>query len=92
MFSYLLKSGKPQRERHMNNEKFVDESSEPTCSLKIVPPKCTPMCQLCDVYFYRQVKNYIAKFKNGSVLIAASHKLSTREDCVKMLAFVNHQL
>jgi hypothetical protein len=26
------------------DEKFVDENDEPTCSLKIIPPKCTPLC------------------------------------------------
>lgn len=27
------------------------------CTLKIIPPKCTPLCQPCDVYFYKRVRN-----------------------------------
>jgi hypothetical protein len=44
------------------------------------------------VYFYRQVKNYIAKFQNFPLLIAAKHELSSREDCMEMHALILNQL
>ncbi|GFG36753.1 hypothetical protein Cfor_09455 [Coptotermes formosanus] len=50
------------------------------------------MCQPCDVCFYRQVKNYIGKFHNCQVLIAAKRELSSREDCIKMHALIHNQL
>jgi hypothetical protein len=52
------------------NKKFSEENDEPTCTLKIIPPKCTLLCQPCDVYFYRQFKNYTGKFQNCPVLTA----------------------
>jgi hypothetical protein len=56
----------------LNDEKFLDRSDEPTCSLKIILPKCRPLCWPCDMYFFRQVKNYIAKFQNCPVFTAAN--------------------
>jgi hypothetical protein len=40
------------------SEKFLNENDEHTSTLEIIPPKCTPLCQCCSVYFCRQVKNY----------------------------------
>jgi hypothetical protein len=58
---------------------FLNED-ESTCSLKIILPRCTPLCQPCDVYFYKQVKNYIAKAQNCLVLTAANREPSSWED------------
>jgi len=54
------------------SESFLDEDNGPTYSLEIIRLKCTPPYQPCDVYFYRQVKNYSAVFQNCLVLIAAN--------------------
>jgi hypothetical protein len=74
-FLLILDSWGGQINPAIYDEKFVDENDEPTCSLKTIPPKCTPLCQPCYVYFYRQVTNYIAKFQNCSVIIAANREL-----------------
>ena len=42
------------------------------CTLKIIPPKCTPWFQPCDLYIY--VKHYVGKFQNFPGLTAASRK------------------
>jgi hypothetical protein len=88
---FLIPHGR-QTNLSLNNEKSADENDEPTCSLKTIPLKCTPINQLCDEYFYRQVKNYTEKFQDCPVLIAANCKLSTRDDYTKMHAFIHHQL
>jgi hypothetical protein len=91
-FMPILDSWRGQTNPSLCSEKFVNENDEPTCSLKIILLECTPICQPPDVYFYRQVKNYDAKFQNFLVLIAANCALSAREDCIKMHAFIHHQL
>ena len=50
-----------QTSLEMYDEIFINDDDLPTCQIKIIPPKCTPLCQPCDVYFYRQVKNFIKK-------------------------------
>ncbi|GFT34770.1 hypothetical protein TNCV_618121 [Trichonephila clavipes] len=41
------------------NTDQTDDKGIPTCTMKVIPPKCTtPLVQPCDVYFYRQVKNF----------------------------------
>jgi hypothetical protein len=60
-FLLILVSWRGQTNPALYDEKFLDENYGPTCSLKIILPKCTLLCQPCDVYFYRQVKIYIAK-------------------------------
>jgi hypothetical protein len=92
MFLLILDSWGGQINPALYDEKFVDENDVPTCSLKIIPPKCTPLCQPCAVYFYRQVKNYIAKYQNCPVIIATNRELSSREDCIKIHALIHNQL
>jgi hypothetical protein len=82
-FLLIIDSWGGQTNPAIYNEKCLDESDEPTCTLKIIPSKCKPLCQPCDTYFYRQVKNYIGKFQNCPVLTAAKRNLSGREDCIK---------
>ena len=43
---------------------YRDENDLPTCTLKIIPPKCTPLCQSCDLFFYRPVKQLISHMQN----------------------------
>jgi hypothetical protein len=50
------------------------------------------LCKPSDVYLYRQIKNYIAKFQNCLVLIAANHELSSMEDSIKVHTLVHNQL
>ena len=63
-----------------------------TCTIKVIPPKCTPLCQPCDVYFYRQVKNFIKRLQNCSILIEQKREITSREDCIKIHSIVHHQL
>ncbi|KMQ88678.1 pogo transposable element with krab domain [Lasius niger] len=47
------------------NSVFTDNEGNCTSMVEIIPPHCTPYCQPCDVYFFRQVKNFIKKIQNS---------------------------
>ena len=66
----------------MHDELFEDSYGEATCTLKIIPPKCTPLCQPCDVYFYRQVKNFLKRLQNAPALLKEQREIASREDAV----------
>ncbi|GFS43769.1 HTH CENPB-type domain-containing protein [Trichonephila inaurata madagascariensis] len=52
-FLLLVDSWRGQTKPEIYDEVFQDDYKLPTCTLKIIPPKCTPIVQPCDVYFYR---------------------------------------
>ncbi|GFW94816.1 HTH CENPB-type domain-containing protein [Trichonephila clavipes] len=60
--------------------------------MKVIPPKCTPLVQPCDVYFYRQVKNFIKRLQNCAYIIEQDREISSREDCIKIQSLVHHEL
>lgn len=69
-----------------------EEKGTTTCTLKIIPPKCTPLCQPCDVYFYRQVKIFIKKIQNAPALLKNQREIASREDAIKIHSLILHQL
>lgn len=75
-------------------KRFIDpeDDNAPTCTLKIIPPKCTPICQPCDVYFFRQVKNFLKRLQNAQELIAAKKEISDRKDIIKLHSLIHNQL
>jgi hypothetical protein len=79
-FTLFLDSWGGQANPALNSEKFPDETDEPTCTLKIILPKCTPLCQPCDTYFYRQVKCYITQMQNCPDLVSYNCEVYSRED------------
>lgn len=91
-FLLLIDSWGGQTNPQLYDELFQDEEGLPTCSIKVIPPKCTPLVQPCDVYFYRQVKNFIKKIQNCSYLIEQEKEITFREDCIKIHSIVHHQL
>lgn len=91
-FLLLIDSWGGQTNPQLYDELFQDEEGLPTCSIKVIPPKCTPLVQPCDVYFYRQVKNFIKKIQNCSYLIEQEKEITSREDCIKIHSIVHHQL
>ncbi|XP_048509261.1 uncharacterized protein LOC125500394 [Athalia rosae] len=91
-FLFIIDSWGGQSDVSMYDGKFVDEDGMPTCSLKVIPPKCTPLCQPCDVYFYRQVKNYIRRLQNCPVLITLRREITSRRDAIKIHSLVHNQL
>lgn len=50
------------------------------------------MCQPCDIYFYRQVKNFIKRLQNCSALLQQQREIGTREDAIKIHSLLLHQL
>ena len=50
------------------------------------------VCQTCDVYFYRQIKNFIKRLQNCSYLIEREREIASREDAIKIHSVLHHQL
>jgi len=80
-FLLLIDSWGGQTNPGIYDEIFKDDRNIGTCTIKVIPPKCTPICQPCDVYFYRQVKNLIKRLQNCSYLIEQNREISSRDDC-----------
>ncbi|XP_036139694.1 uncharacterized protein LOC118644689 [Monomorium pharaonis] len=91
-FLLLVDSWGGQTKPEIYDEIFLNDEHLPTCTVKFIPPKCTPLVQPCDVYFYRQVKNFIKKLQNCAYLIEQKREINSREDCIKIHSIVHHQL
>ncbi|GFW59534.1 HTH CENPB-type domain-containing protein [Trichonephila clavipes] len=91
-FLFLIDSWGGQTNRVLYDEIFTDDKGIPTCTMKVIPPKCTALVQPCDVYFYRQVKNFIKRLQNCAYIIEQDREISSREDCIKIQSLVHHQL
>lgn len=93
-FLFIVDSWGGQKNIHIYNQIFRDENNKPTCNLQIIPPKCTPICQPCDVYFYRQVKIIIKKIQNCPDLITGdkSIQLNTRADAIRIQSLTHYLL
>jgi len=63
-FLLIVDSWGGQKNINMYNANFINDENKPTCNLQFIPPKCTPICQPCDVYFFRQVKIIIKRIQN----------------------------
>lgn len=91
-FLLLVDSWGGQTNSAMYDEIFTDVNGEKTSALKIIPPKCTSICQPCDVYFYRQVKQFIYRLQNSTFLIQGKREIVSREDSIEIHALVHYQL
>lgn len=91
-FLYIIDSWSGQTSSVLRQMKFKDEGGLPTCTLSIIPPKCTPFCQPCDVYFYRQVKNYIRHIQNAPYLLQHNKEFTSREDMIRIHSLIHYQL
>lgn len=91
-FLLIINSWTGQTKPELYDEIFIDEDKMPTCTTKIIPPKCTPLVQPCDVYFYRQVKNFIKRLQSTADLLDKNYEIHSREDCLKIHSIVHHQL
>ncbi|GBN35976.1 hypothetical protein AVEN_22431-1 [Araneus ventricosus] len=91
-FLLLLDSWGGHATPEIHDEIFQDDQQLSTCTIKVIPPKCTPLLQPCDVYFYRQVKNLIKRLQNCAYLIENDREINSREDCIKIQSIVHHQL
>jgi len=91
-FLLIIDSWSGQTNPALYDEIFLDDDNVETCTIKVVLPKCTPLCQPCDVYFYRQVKNFIKRLQNCSTLIEQNREITSREDCIKIHSIIHHQL
>lgn len=91
-FLLLIDSWGGQTNPELYDEIFQDDKKLATCTIKVIPPKCTPLVQPCDVYFYRQVKNLIKRLQDCAFLIEREREINSREDCIKIQSIVHHQL
>ncbi|KAG5342857.1 TRY5 protein, partial [Acromyrmex heyeri] len=46
--------------------------------IKVIPLKCTSLCQPCDVYFYHQVKDFIKRLQNASILLKEQREIKVQ--------------
>jgi len=78
----------------MYNANFINDENRPTCNLQFIPPKCTPICQPCDVYFFRQVKIIIKQIQNcPDILIDGEKKeLNSRYDAIRIQSLTHYLL
>lgn len=74
------------------NSIFTDDDGNSSSMIEIIPPHCTPYCQLCDIYFFHQVKNFNKKFHNSQEIVQRRKELSTQEDAIKIHSIIHHQL
>ncbi|XP_036144190.1 uncharacterized protein LOC118646035 [Monomorium pharaonis] len=91
-FLLLVDSWEGQTKPEIYDEIFLNDDYLPTCTVKFIPPKCTPLVQPCNVYFYRQVNNFIKRLQNCVYLIEQKREINSREDCIKIHSIVHHQL
>ena len=91
-FIFITDSWGGQTDLAVFNEKFINENGERTCQVEIIPPRCTPFCQPCDVYFFRQVKLLISRLQNIPYLLEEGRHVNRREDKVKIHSLVHNQL
>ena len=91
-FLLLLDSWGGQTNGAIYDERFTDDDNMPTSTVKVIPPKCTPLCQPCDVYFYRQVKHFISRLQNCTYLLQQKRQITSREDAIKIHSLVHNQL
>lgn len=91
-FLLIIDSWGGQTDLTLHDEVFGNNNGDATCSLKIIPAKCTPLCQPCDVYFYRQVKNMIKRLQNAPALLREQREIASREDAIKIHSIVHNQL
>lgn len=91
-FLFIIDSWGGQTNPALHDEIFENGRGKPTCTLKIIPPKYPPLCQPCDVYFYRQIKNFIKRLQNAPTLLQQRREISSREDSIKIHSLILHQL
>ena len=90
-FTFILDSWSGHSKKALH-EDFKNENGESSCSLKIIPPNCTLLCQPLDVYMHRQIKYFVKKLQNCTDLKQTDRQLNTREDAVKIHALIHNQL
>nr|XP_034184618.1 uncharacterized protein LOC117606358 [Osmia lignaria] len=71
---------------------FVDSNVNETWKLAVIPPKCKPLVQPCDVYFYRQVKIFIKKLQHCTHLLETHLELTQRQDAIHIHSLLHNQL
>jgi len=57
-----------------------------------IPPKCKPMCQPCDVFFYRQVKDVVKIIQHASDLLRGQWEVPSSKDAIKIRSLTHPQL
>jgi hypothetical protein len=92
VFLLLVESWGGQADATIYDDTFGKQSGEVTCTVKVILPKCTPLCQPYHVYFYCQMKNLIKKLQHASDLLKEQREITSREDAIKIHSIVRHQL
>lgn len=89
-FLLIIDAWSGQVNTEMNDAIFSNDEDLPTCTLKVIPGKCTSTCQPLDVY--RQVKILIKKMQQNAVLNHEKREIYSQEDQIKIHSIILHQL
>jgi len=88
-FLYLLDSWTP----HKDNKLFQCFNRDTVqCNRMIIPPGCTGRCQPKDVGFFRVLKSIVRRFYDAMPSFDSSIKMHQRNNYLKMLSLIHHQL
>lgn len=91
-FLLIIDSCEGQTDPTLYDDIFEDETGRASCTIKVIPSKCTLICQPCDVYFYRQVKNFMKRLQNAPALLKEKRDIATLEDAIKIHSLLLHQI
>lgn len=82
-FLLIVDSWEGQIDPVLYDNIFEEKNGKAFCTIKVIPSKCTTLCQPCDVYFYRQVKNIIKRLQTALALLKQQREIATRKDLDK---------
>lgn len=94
-FLFVVDSWGGQTNPSIYSDRFGVDGS-PRCTVELIPPKCTSMCQPLDTTFHRQLKFFAAKIANEAAFQSAAgihrnDEITTRNNCIKLQSILRNQ-
>jgi hypothetical protein len=92
-FMFLVDSWRGHTDPNLyNTERFGSTTDGiPKCELKIIPEKCTALCQPLDTTFHRQLK-YMAREICTYAALRDEMDPGTRDNIIRLQSLLHHQL
>lgn len=96
-FLLTIDSWPGQTDPSIYEKRFGKDTGRPSCEVKIIPEKCTSICQPLDTTFHRQLK-YLAKEICAHISVFESQdairpedKITNRNNIIKLQSLLHHQ-
>jgi hypothetical protein len=90
-FLLLADWWRAQTNPSLYNKIFVKDKGETMFNLKVIMPKNIPLCQPCDIHFYRQITNFM-KHQYCAHMLCEEEEISSHEDATKLHLLLHHQV